>query len=147
MYEKYMVEALDEARLALGEGEIPVGAVLVYKNEIIAKAHNTRIQDNCVMGHAEINVIRKAAKIIKNWRLCDCILYVTLLPCPMCASAINQSRINQVICGTVPNNSDYPLIYQILNDHNYGKPVQLFTGVLEEECSQLLKKFFLEKRN
>lgn len=147
MYEKYMIEALNEAKIALEEGEIPVGAILVYKDEIIVRSHNTRIQDNCVIGHAEINVIEEASKIIKNWRLKECILYVTLLPCPMCSSAINQSRIKQVVCGTVPNNSDYSLIYQILNDNNYGSPVKLLTGILEEECSQILKEFFLKKRN
>ena len=147
MYEKYMIEALNEAKLALEEGEIPVGAVIVYKNKIIAKAHNTRAQENCILGHAEINAIKKTNKILENWRLCDCTLYVTLLPCPMCASAVNQSRIQQVICGTVPNNSNYSLIYQILSDNNYGKPVQLLTGVLEEECREILQKFFLEKRN
>lgn len=142
-----MIEALDEAKIALKEGEIPVGAVLVYKNEVIAKAHNTRIQNNYVTGHAEINVIQEASKNLNNWRLNDCVLYVTLLPCPMCSSAINQSRIKQVVCGTVPNNSDYSLIYQILNDNNYGSSVQLLTGVLEEECSKILKEFFLKKRN
>jgi len=147
VYEKYMIEALNEAKIALEEGEVPVGAVLVYKDKIIAKSHNTRVQDSCVFNHAEINVIQTANKIFKNWRLNDCILYVTLLPCPMCSSAINQSRIKKVICGTVPNNSDYSLIYQILNDCNYGTPVELLTGILEEECSKILKKFFLEKRS
>lgn len=147
MYEKYMLEALNEAKIALEEGEVPVGAVLVYKNKIIAKSHNTRIQDNCVIRHAEINVIQEASKILKDWRLNDCALYVTLLPCPMCSSAINQSRIKKVICGTVPNNSDYTLIYQILSDNSYGKPVELLTGILEEECSKILKNFFSKKRD
>lgn len=146
MYEKYMLEALKEAELALAEGEVPVGAVLVYKNNIIAKSHNTRISDNCVLGHAEINVLKESSKILNNWRLKDCTLYVTLLPCPMCSGAINQSRIERVICGTVPNNSNYSLIYEILNDKNYGNSVELLTGVLEEECSEILKKFFLKNR-
>ncbi len=146
MYEKYMLEALKEAKLALKEGEVPIGAVLVYENKIIAKSHNTRISDNCVLGHAEINVLKEASKILNDWRLKKCTLYVTLLPCPMCSGAINQARIDRVVCGTVPNNSNYSLIYEILNDNNYGKPVELFTGVLEEECSELLKKFFSKNR-
>ncbi len=146
MYEKYMLEALKEAKLALKEGEVPIGAVLVYENKIIAKSHNTRISDNCVLGHAEINVLKEASKILNDWRLKKCTLYVTLLPCPMCSGAINQARIDRVVCGTVPNNSNYSLIYKILNDNNYGKSVELFTGVLEEECSELLKKFFSKNR-
>lgn len=146
MYEKYMLEALKEAKKAYKIGEIPVGAVLVYENQIIARAHNTRITDNCVLGHAEINVIRQANSLLQNWRLENAILYVTLLPCPMCASAINQARIKRVICGTVPNNYDYDLIYRILSDHNYGSSVEIMTAVLEDDCSSLLKKFFLEKR-
>lgn len=146
MYEKYMLEALEEAKKAYKEGEIPVGAVLVHNDEIVARGHNTRMIDNCVLGHAEINVIRQANQLFNNWRLESTTLYVTLFPCPMCASAINQSRIKKVVCGTVPNNYDYELIYKILSDHNYGCSVEVMTGILEEDCSFLLKKFFMEKR-
>lgn len=147
MYEKYMIQAINEAKIAFLEGEIPVGAVLVHDSEIIATSHNTRMQDKSPIGHAEINLLTKAGKTIGDWRLCDCTLYVTLLPCPMCASAINQCRIKKVVCGTVPNNVDYSLIYSLLNNENYGKKVEIITGVLEDECSLLLKKFFAEKRS
>ena len=146
MYEKFMIEALNEAKIAYELGEIPVGSVLVYNNEIISRSHNTRNFDNKILGHAEINTINEASSKKNNWRLENCIMYVTLLPCPMCAAAINQSRIKRIVCGTVPKQADYQLIYNILNDNSYGKPVEIITGVLEDECSDLLKKFFLEKR-
>ena len=146
MYEKYMMEALKEAKKAFNQGEIPVGAVLVFEEKIVARSHNTRIQDCCVLGHAEINIFKEISKKKRDWRLIDCTLYITLLPCPMCASAINQSRIRKVVCGTIPNNTNYSLIYQILNDNNYGNSVEIMTGVLEEQCAELLKQFFLKKR-
>lgn len=146
MHEKYMLEALKEAEKALSVGEVPIGAVLVQNDVIIGKNHNTRVKDNCVLGHAEINLLLDVTKKTPDWRLNDSILYVTLLPCPMCAGAINQARIKKIVCGTVPNNANYQLIYDILNDNNYGSPVEIFTGVLEDECSELLKKFFSEKR-
>lgn len=146
MYEKYMLEAINEAKIALSEGEVPIGSVLVLNGCIVAKSHNTRVKDCCVLGHAEINVLKDYSKSTNNWRLNDCTLYVTLLPCPMCSSAINQARIKRVICGTVPNNSNYSLIYNILNDNTYGRPVELFTGVMEDDCAELLREFFLKKR-
>lgn len=146
MYEKYMLEALKEAELAYQLGEVPIGSIIVCDNQIIARSHNTRNFNNDIFGHAEINVINETSNIKLNWRLENCVLYVTLLPCPMCASAINQSRIKKVVCGTVPNNVNYSLIYNILNDNSYGKPVEIVTGVLEDECADLLKKFFSEKR-
>lgn len=146
MHEKYMLEALKEAEKALNDGEVPVGAVLVQNGEIIGKNHNTRMKDNCVLGHAEINLLFDVTKNKSDWRLNDSILYVTLLPCPMCAGAINQARVKKVVCGTVPNSTNYQLIYNILNDNNYGSSVEIFTGVLEDECAELLKKFFSEKR-
>lgn len=146
MYEKYMLEALKEAKIAFNAGEVPVGSVLVCDGQIIARSHNTRNFDNNILGHAEINTINDACIKNSNWRLKDCVLYVTLLPCTMCAAAINQSRIKKIVCGTVPNNSNYSLIYEILQDNSYGKPVEIITGILEEECSDLLKKFFSEKR-
>lgn len=146
MYEKYMLEALKEAKMAFNAGEVPVGSILVCDGQIIARSHNTRNSDNNILGHAEINTINDACTQNSNWRLKDCVLYVTLLPCTMCAAAINQSRIKKIVCGTVPNNSNYSLIYEILQDNSYGKPVEIITGILEEECSELLKKFFSEKR-
>lgn len=146
MHEKFMIEAINEAKIALSNGEVPIGAVLVYKNEIISRGHNTREKEQSVLGHAEINVLKNLPKNFENWRLIDCDLYVTMIPCPMCASAINQSRVRRVICGTIPNDADYSLLVQILSDKKYGKPVNILTDVLEDKCAELLKTFFKEKR-
>ncbi len=146
MYEKFMLEAIQEAKIAFSEGEIPIGAVLVYDQKVISRGHNTRIQDSSVLGHAEMNVLKNIAKKTGNWRLNECDLYVTMIPCPMCASAINQARIRRVICGTIPNDTNYSQLIEILSDHKYGNPVEILTGVLEDECSELLKKFFQKKR-
>lgn len=135
--------AIEEAKKS--DGDIPVGAVIVKSGEIIAKAHNTREKDNDVTSHAEILAIRKAGKIFKNWRLDDCELYVTLEPCPMCGWAILQSRIKSVYFGSY--------------DHNYGSfsskidlrklstsNINIYGGIKEEECDNLLKDFFITLR-
>lgn len=98
--EKYMTEALAEAEKALAAGEVPIGAVMVRNGEIIARGHNLRNTDKNPLRHAEIDVIDAAAKIVGDWRLEDCVLYVTVEPCPMCAGAIVQARIPRVVFGT-----------------------------------------------
>ena len=98
--EKYMTEALAEAEKALAAGEVPIGAVMVRNGEIIARGHNLRNTDKNPLRHAEIVVIDAAAKIVGDWRLEDCVLYVTVEPCPMCAGAIVQARIPRVVFGT-----------------------------------------------
>ena len=146
MDEYYMKIALQEAKKAYNCGEVPVGAVIVENDKIIAKTHNTKDLEKCAVFHAEINAILGAAKIKNNWRLNNCTMYITLFPCPMCASAINQSRINKIVYGAASDNADYELVDKILNDKNYGNPVRLMGGILEKECSEILKKFFLKKR-
>ena len=146
MYEKYMKEALKEAKKALVKNEVPVGAVIVMDGKIIAKAHNTKDSTNSVVNHAEINAIRKASKYIDNWRLLDCIMVVTMLPCPMCASAINQSRMSKVVYGAIPNNVNSIKIEEILKDNQYGNTVKIEGKVLEEECISLLQNFFSKRR-
>ena len=138
--------ALKEAKKAYKVGEIPIGAVIVKNNKVIAKAHNLKEKHKCTVDHAEILAIKKACKKLKNWRLLDCIIYITMYPCPMCASAINQSRISKVVCGTMPNYVDKDIINRILNDKNYGLPVEIVENVLNDNCYELLKKFFEKKR-
>lgn len=146
MDEYYMKIALEEAKKAYDCGEVPVGAIIVENDMIIARAHNTKDLEKCAVFHAEINAILQAIKIKKNWRLNNCTMYITLFPCPMCASAINQSRINKIVYGATSDNVDYELVNKILSDKNYGKPVQLMGGVMKKECSKILKNFFLKKR-
>ena len=142
----YMKIALKEARKAFSKGEIPVGAVIVQNGKIIARAHNLRESEQNVIKHAEIIALEKACAKLKNWRLIGCSIYVTMFPCPMCASAINQSRISKLIYGTIPEYAEKDIISFILNDKNYGSSVEICEKVMEDECTKLLKEFFLGKR-
>lgn len=142
----FMKCALKEAKKALKIGEVPIGAVIVKDNKIIAKGYNLKEKKVNVTRHAEIIAIEKACSKLKNWRLIDCKIYVTMFPCPMCASAINQARISKIIYGTIPDYAQKNTIFTILNDKNYGLPVEIVPDILREECTDLLKKFFLEKR-
>ena len=144
--EYYMNLAIKEAKKALNKNEVPIGAVLVKNNQIIAKGHNLKETHNSAISHAEIICIEKASKKLDNWRLNDCILYVTMFPCPMCASAINQSRISKIVYGTMPDYANYELINKILNDNKYGNNVELIESDLKNECTDLLQKFFSKKR-
>ena len=118
MKEKYMNIALNEAKKSLKYGEVPVGCIIVYKNKIIAKAFNMKERKKCALYHAEIIAIKKASKKIKNWRLNDCDMYVTLKPCPMCSSAIKQSRIKKVYYGTDNKNNGISTLIFNENDTN-----------------------------
>ncbi len=142
----YMKIALKEARKAFSKGEIPVGAVIVQNGKIIARAHNLRESKQNVIKHAEIIALEKACAKLKNWRLIGCSIYVTMFPCPMCASAINQSRISKLVYGTIPEYAEKDIISFILNDKNYGSSVEICEKVMEDECTKLLKEFFLGKR-
>ena len=143
--EIFMLEALKEAEIAANEDEVPVGAIIVRNGEILVKAHNTREKDKNALYHAEIKAINEACKILGGWRLVGCTLYVTLEPCPMCAGAIVNSRIERVVYGapdhkagafgTMINLTDYPLF----------KP-QITSGILATECSGILSNFFKNKR-
>lgn len=142
----FMNLALKEAKKAYKKGEIPIGAVITKDNKIISKAHNLKESKKMVTKHAEILAIEKACSKLKNWRLIDCTIYVTMFPCPMCASAINQSRISKIVYGTIPEYANKEFITNLLNDKNYGKPVEVIENVLSYECSIILKQFFVEKR-
>ena len=142
----YMKVALREANKAFKKNEIPIGCVIVKNDKIIARSHNMKeIKVSCTK-HAEIIAIEKASKSVNNWRLLDTTIYVTMLPCPMCASAINQARISRLVYGTMPEYADVELINRILNDNKYGNPVEIIGNVLELECKELLQKFFSKKR-
>ena len=143
---KYMKIALMEAQKAYDKGEIPIGAVIVKDNKVLAKAHNLKESTKQSTKHAEIIAIEKASKKLNNWRLLDCTIYVTMIPCPMCASAINQARISKLVYGVVPEYADLNIIKTILSDKNYGLPVEIVPEIMKKESLELLKKFFVKKR-
>lgn len=144
---KFMKIALDEAKKAAQEGEVPIGAVLVKDNKVIAKAHNLKESKLDATAHAEILVIKKASKKLNNWRLLDTTLYVTLEPCAMCASAIAQARISKVIYALKdPHNGaidNGPKLYRFKTVNN---PPKVISGILKKEAENLLKSFFENKR-
>ena len=141
---KFMRTALQEAKNS--DKDVPVGAVIVFNDEIIAKAHNCKEFQNDATSHAEIIVIKEASKKIKNWRLNNTILYVTLEPCPMCAAAILYSRIPKIVFGAY--DSLYGALGSTINMCDLIKfNPEISGGILEEDCSNLLKDFFKNQRN
>jgi len=144
--EKFMKEALKEAEKAYKKEEIPVGAVIVKDGKIIARAHNLKEMKTSTINHAEINVINKANNKLKNWRLTDCEMYVTLEPCPMCAGAIIQSRIKKLYIGTMdPKTGACGSVLNLL-EYKFNHQVEVEHGVLRQECELILKNFFKELR-
>ena len=145
--EKYMKEALKQAKKAYALEETPIGCVIVHEGKIIARGYNRRNTDKSPLAHAEISAIKKASKKLGDWRLEECTLYVTLEPCQMCAGAIIQSRIPRVVVGCMnPKAGCAGSIYNLLQEPAFNHQVNLFKGVLEEECSQMLKDFFRSLR-
>ena len=143
---KYIKVALDEAKIAYNLNEVPVGAVVVYKDKIIAKAHNLKRSTNNIMNHAEIIALLEASQYIGDWRLNDCVMYVTLEPCPMCAGAIVQSRIKQIYIGSESNiESNKEIIKNILQNADYNHQVEI-EYLNNNECSKILTEFFSNKR-
>ena len=142
-----MALALEMAHKAAEEGEVPVGAVLVKNQQLIAKAHNQCIQHNDPSAHAEIQVLRQAGDVLKNYRLIDTQLYVTLEPCVMCAGAMVHARIETLIYGTHdPKTGAAGSVYQMLTDNLLNHQVSVLGGVMLEACRQTLKDFFRAKR-
>ena len=139
--ELYMDIALQEAKKAYKKEEIPVGAVIVKNGKVISKAYNRKNKSNRVKDHAEIIAIDKANRKLRNWRLEDCEIYITLEPCPMCASAIEQARIKRIITGAVNKNKETRQISEVILAEKENKK-----EVLEDECSNLLNEFFKNKR-
>lgn len=143
----FMAEALQEAQLALDEGEMPVGCVIVRAGELIARGHNLRQQRQDPTAHAEIVALRRAARALGSWRLEDCTLYVTLEPCPMCAGAISQARVHRLVYGTP--DARYGCagsVYRIPEDPAFNHFCICHGGVLAEDCARLIDRFFARLR-
>lgn len=146
-HEYYMKMALKEAKKAYKLGEVPIGCVIVYQDKIIGRGYNRRNTDKNTLSHAEITAIRRASKVIGDWRLEECTLYVTLEPCQMCSGAIVQARIPEVVMGCMnPKAGCAGSILNILDMPQFNHQVHTIRGILEEECSQMLTTFFKELR-
>ena len=148
-HEDYMREALSLAREAAQEGEVPVGCVIVKDGEIIGRGRNRREELQCTSSHAEMEAIAQANERLRSWRLDGCTLYVTLEPCPMCAGAIVQARVKEVVIGAMnPKAGCAGSILNLFTMKQFNHQVQTTYGVCEAECSQILKQFFagLRKR-
>lgn len=145
--EHYMAIALEQACEASSLGEAPIGAVLVKDDTLLAADHNRREEFCDASAHAEILVIRRAGKILGGWRLSGCTLYVTLEPCPMCAGAMVQARIARLVYGaTDPKGGAAGTLYDIVRDKRFNHRLEVTSGVLEEECADLLQQFFRKRR-
>lgn len=145
--EKYMKAAMTQARKAYALGEVPIGCVIVHDGKIIGRGYNRRNTDKNTLAHAEITAINKASKKIGDWRLEDCILYVTLEPCQMCSGAIVQARIPEVVIGCMnPKAGCAGSILNILENPSFNHQVKVTRGVLEQQCSDMLTQFFKELR-
>lgn len=145
--EKYMREAIKQAKKAAAIDEVPIGCVIVHDGRIIGRGYNRRNIDKSSLAHAEILAIKKAGKVIGDWRLEDCTLYVTLEPCQMCAGAIVQARIPKVVIGSMnPKAGCCGSVLNILQVDKFNHQVEMETGVLGEECSEMLSSYFRELR-
>lgn len=147
LHEKYMKEAVKQAKKAYALGEVPIGCVIVYQNKIIGRGYNRRNTDKNALSHAEITAIRKASKVMGDWRLEDCTLYVTLEPCQMCSGAIVQARISKVVIGCMnPKAGCAGSVLNILQMSEFNHQVPIINGILQDQCSQMLTTFFKELR-
>ncbi len=150
IHETYMKEALKQAGKAIALGEVPIGCVIVHQGKIIGRGYNRRNTDKNTLAHAEITAIRKASKVIGDWRLEECTIYITLEPCQMCAGAIIQARIPEVVLGCMnPKAGCGGSVLNILENPQFNHQAAVVRGVMEQECSAILKLFFsrLRERN
>lgn len=144
----YMREALIEAQKAYNIDEVPIGAVIVYKDQIIGRGYNRKEQKKQATSHAEIEAIQNAEEYLGTWNLSNCDLYVTLEPCPMCAGAIQQARIRTVYYGAIDSKGGaIESIVRLYNHKGFNHYPVTYGGILEEECSNILQEFFKSKRN
>jgi len=144
----FMQETLKEAKKAYKKNEVPVGAVVVYNDKIIAKAHNLNITTNDPTAHAEILALRKASKVLRNYRLPDCELYTTLEPCPMCAGAMVYARIKRLVYAAEdPKSGCCKSVLNIVNNKKLNHRIEVVSGVCKKEAEKLLKKFFKRLRS
>ncbi|MBA7476184.1 tRNA-specific adenosine deaminase [subsurface metagenome] len=145
--ERFMRVAIEAARIAEDNGDVPIGAVIVYKNQIIGKAYNQREQLEDPTAHAEIIALTQAAAARQSWRLNGCTMYVTLEPCPMCAGALVLSRMDRLVygCGD-PKSGACGSLYNIVDDERLNHRLEVMANVLAEECREQLQNFFEQKR-
>lgn len=145
--EKYMKEAIKQAKKAYALDEVPIGCVIVQNDKIIARGYNRRNTDKNTLAHAEITAIKKASKKTGDWRLEDCTLYVTLEPCQMCAGAIVQSRMGKVVIASMnPKAGCAGSVINLLQMAQFNHQVEIERGILDQECSKMLSNFFKELR-
>ena len=145
--ERYMRQAMTQARKAEKLDEVPIGCVIVYQDKVIARDYNRRNTDKNTISHAELNAIRKASKKLGDWRLEGCTMYITLEPCQMCAGAIVQARVSRVVIGSMnPKAGCAGSILNLLEMEQFNHQVEVTRGVLEQECSEMLSGFFRELR-
>ena len=145
--ETYMKQAITQAKRAYAKGETPIGCVIVFGDKVIARGYNKRNEKKNTLAHAEIIAIHKASKVLGDWRLEGCTMYVTLEPCPMCAGAIVQARIPRVVIGSMnPKAGCAGSVLNLLDVAGFNHQVELTAGVRGEECSQLMTGFFRELR-
>jgi tRNA(adenine34) deaminase len=145
--ERFMRLALDQAKIAEENGDVPIGAVIVHNNQIIGKAYNQREQLKDPTAHAEIIALTQAAAALQSWRLTGCTMYVTLEPCPMCAGALVLARIDRLVYGCDdPKTGACKSLYNIVQDERLNHRLEVTTGVLADDCSRLLQDFFQQKR-
>lgn len=145
--EKYMKAALTQARKAMALGEVPIGCVIVFDGAVIGRGYNRRNTDHSTLSHAEMTAIRRASRKMGDWRLEGCTLYCTLEPCPMCAGAIEQARIDRVVIGAPSDKSGCAgTVLNIVSNEALMHQSEITAGVLQDECSALLKEFFRRLR-
>jgi tRNA(adenine34) deaminase len=145
--EKYMKMAIKEAGQAARSGEVPVGAVLVKGDRVLAEDHNQCIKQSDPTAHAEVLVLRKAGKALRNYRLKNTVMYVTTEPCPMCLSAMIHARVSRLVFGTLePKFGAVESRFSLLREHGLNHHVEVTGGILEKECTEILKSFFRKKR-
>jgi tRNA(adenine34) deaminase len=143
----FMEEAITEARFAAEAGEVPIGAVLVHDGKILARSGNRTIRDNDPTAHAEIVVLREAARLLGNYRLADATLYVTIEPCSMCAGAVIQARVPRLVYGADdPKGGAVRSCFEILSHPRLNHQVEVTSGVLAADCAAILQSFFAERR-
>ena len=140
--ERYMRQALTQARKAMALGEVPIGCVIVYEGKVIGRGYNRRNTDHSTLAHAEIAAIRKASRVMGDWRLEGCTLYCTLEPCPMCAGALNWAQIGRIVYGAPDPKRGYSLFSPSL----LHPKTEVLTGVCSEKCGSLVSEYFKKKR-
>ncbi len=145
--QQFMQAAIEQAKIAEENGDIPIGAVIVYKNQIIGKAYNQREQLKDPTAHAEIIALTQAAAFVESWRLNGCTMYVTLEPCPMCAGALVLSRMDRLVYGCDdPKAGACKSLYNIVQDERLNHRLEVTSGILQEQCRQQLQEFFSRRR-